>query len=92
MVNSSKYWIWEFKDESDTDCYVAVQERPDGESVLGYFQGRAKVKNARSFQFAVGDRAAFVVCARVFVKKTEDSSNAAARSLFMISSHQKALK
>src|SRR5436190_7839532 len=36
LVNSSKYWIWRFKDESGTDCYVAVQERTDGESVLGY--------------------------------------------------------
>ena len=36
LVNSSKYWIWGFKDEGGTDCYVAVQERPDGENVLGY--------------------------------------------------------
>src|ERR1700704_4283764 len=36
LVNSSRYWIWGFKDERDTDCYVAVQGLPDGDSMLGY--------------------------------------------------------
>jgi hypothetical protein len=36
LVNGSKYWLWGFKDESGTDCYAAVQELPDGDSVLGY--------------------------------------------------------
>ena len=36
QVNGSKYWLWGFKDERDTVCYVAVQATPDGESVLGY--------------------------------------------------------
>jgi hypothetical protein len=36
LVNSSKYWLWGFKDERNTDCCVAVQELPNGDSVLGY--------------------------------------------------------
>jgi hypothetical protein len=36
LVNDSKFWLWGFKDERGTDCYVAVQERPDGENFLGY--------------------------------------------------------
>ncbi len=36
LVNNIKYWLWRFKDERGTDCYVAVQLRPDGQDVLGY--------------------------------------------------------
>ncbi len=36
QVNRSKYWLWGFKDERNTDCYAAVQATPNGENVLGY--------------------------------------------------------
>jgi hypothetical protein len=36
LVNNSKYWLWGFKDERDSDCYVAVRQTPDGDSILGY--------------------------------------------------------
>ena len=36
LVNDSKYWIWRFKADDDLDCYVAVQETPSGDSILGF--------------------------------------------------------
>jgi len=36
QVNGCSYWIWGFKDERGSDCYVAVQLAPNGDSVLGY--------------------------------------------------------
>jgi hypothetical protein len=36
LVNNTKYWLWGFKDERDSDCYVAVQQTPDGDIILGY--------------------------------------------------------
>lgn len=36
LVNSSKYWLWGFKDERGTDCHVAVQLLPNGQEILGY--------------------------------------------------------
>jgi hypothetical protein len=36
LVNNSKYWIWRFKADEDLDCYVAVQDPQDGESILGF--------------------------------------------------------
>jgi hypothetical protein len=36
LVNSSKYWIWRFKADEELECYVAVQDRQNGESVLGF--------------------------------------------------------
>ena len=39
LVNGSRYWLWGLKDEDGTDCYVAVQLRPNGQQVLGYDEG-----------------------------------------------------
>jgi hypothetical protein len=36
LVNDSKYWLWRFKADDDLDCYVAVQETPTGDSILGF--------------------------------------------------------
>jgi hypothetical protein len=35
LVNSSKYWLWGFKDEDGNDCYVTVQVEPNGQEILG---------------------------------------------------------
>ncbi len=36
LINSSKYWIWRFKAIDNLDCYVAVQQTPSGDSILGF--------------------------------------------------------
>lgn len=36
LVNESTYWLWRFKATEDLDCYVAVRQTPDGDSVLGF--------------------------------------------------------
>jgi hypothetical protein len=36
LVNETKYWIWSFLDEDDTECYVTVSLPPSGPACLGY--------------------------------------------------------
>ena len=36
LVNDRKYWLWRFKAAADLDCYVAVQETPTRDSILGF--------------------------------------------------------
>jgi len=36
VVKNTKYWIWSFLDENDTECYVTVLLGPDGKPCIGY--------------------------------------------------------
>jgi len=36
LVNETKYWIWGFLDENDTECYVTVSLPNGGPSCTGY--------------------------------------------------------
>lgn len=35
-VADHRYWIWSFKEEDGTVCYVTVSEAPDGSTCVGY--------------------------------------------------------
>jgi hypothetical protein len=36
LVNETKYWVWSFLDEDDTECYVTVSLPPGGPPCIGY--------------------------------------------------------
>jgi hypothetical protein len=36
LINRDSFWLWGFKDERGSDCFVSVRLTVDGENILGY--------------------------------------------------------
>jgi len=36
LIEGDSFWLWEFKDERGSQCYVSVRQSADRENILGY--------------------------------------------------------